>query len=127
MDIFFAQLFGLYFILVGLIVMIRRCSIMPTVSELARSKALLLVFAMFELAAGLAVILAHPRPALDLSGIISIIGWMMVVESLIYLTLPSKHVQKFVKWFNKPNWYVGGGALSIALGAYLAFIGFGLV
>ncbi len=127
MDVFFAQLFGIYFIVVGFVVLLRRKSIMPTMRELIANRPLLLTIALLELAAGLALVLTHSAIEVSWTGLISLIGWMMVVEGVLYLTLPSAAVQKFTKMFNRPHWYTLGGLLSILMGGYLAFVGFGLI
>ncbi|MCE9643635.1 hypothetical protein K8Q93_00060 [Candidatus Parcubacteria bacterium] len=125
MEIFLAQLFGLYFIIVGAIVALRRKSFMPAIADLTSNRPMLLVVAFVELAAGLAVVLAFPAITADVPGVISLIGWMMLVEGVIYLALPSRMVQKFVRRFNTPIWYVYGGAFSVVLGIWLAGSGFG--
>lgn len=127
MEIFFAKLFGIYFVVVGIIVLVRRQSIMPAVRELVESRALILVLAIIEFTAGMALILAYPTPSISLSGVISLVGWVMTIESLLYLALPSRLVQKYVRWFNTSSWYIGGGALSVTIGVYLALTGFGLI
>jgi hypothetical protein len=120
-----AQLLGLYFMIVGVIVLYRRKAIMPAVSELARNKGLVLAIAVVELLAGLAIVITYPAVTFDWMGIISVIGWMLMVESILYLSLPSKKVQKWIRRFNTRSWYGAGGAISIVAGAYLAGVGFG--
>lgn len=126
-PLFLAQLIGCYLLVVGVIVALRRTSIMPAVSELVKSKALLIIIACVELAAGLAIVLTYPQITFDWMGIIALVGWMMVVEGVLYLALPSRRVQKMVRVFNTPTWYVIGGVLAALLGLYLASVGFGLL
>lgn len=125
MDIFLAQLFGLYFIIVGAIVAIRRQSFMPAIADLANNRGLLLVLSVVEIIAGLALVLAYPTVTYDFVGIISLIGWMMLIEGILYLALPARSVQKLIRNFNTPSWYVYGGAVAVVLGVYLAGVGFG--
>jgi hypothetical protein len=126
MDLFLAQLFGLYFIIVGASVLIRKKSIMPTYREMLANKPVLFAIALLEIAAGLAIVLANPVITLDWIGLISLIGWMLLVEGVLYLTLPSKIVQKFTKNFSSAGWMTAGALVAIVAGGYLAFIGFGL-
>lgn len=125
MDLFFAQLFGLYFIIIGALVLVRRDNIMPTVSRFTEERAFLLIIAVVEIIAGLGLILAFPGITFDLAGLISVIGYMLVVEGIIYLAAPAAFVTRFIGYFNRPGWYVTGGILSIILGLYLAGKGFG--
>lgn len=125
-DLFFAQLFGLYFIIIGLVVVVRQQTIRPVISQLAHNRYAFMLIGFLELAAGLALVLSYPEVNFTLPGIISLIGWMMTVESIFYLTMPHRSVERIVKSFNTPAWYMGGGALSVLIGAYLALIGFGM-
>jgi uncharacterized membrane protein len=127
MDIYLAQLFGIYFVIIGILSMVRRKSMAPKVRELVGTKSSFFLYALIELAIGLALVVSHPPITASWVGLLSLIGWMMVIESILFLSLPSKLVQKFVGWFNRPGWYIAGGALSVALGGYLVFTGFGLV
>lgn len=126
-PLFLAQLFGVYFVIVGAVVMLRQKAVMPAIAEIMENRALLYLLALVELAAGLAVVLAYPEVSFDWMGVISLVGWMMTIEGILYLALPYRQVHKFVKSFNTQSWYVAGGVLSIVLGVYLAGVGFGLV
>jgi len=122
-----AQLLGLYFIIVGVIALYRRKSLMPALAQLAANRALLLVLALSEILAGLAVILTYPEIAPTWEGVLAVIGWVLVIEGVLYLALPAKIVQRFVRKFNNDTWYGTGGAIAVLLGAYLAAAGFGLI
>src|SRR3989344_1068738 len=125
MEIFLAKLFGMYFIVMGVIMLLRRRSIIPAVKDFASNSGLRFVIAAIELIAGLALVLAYPTVSTSIAGVISLIGYMMVIESLIYMAMPAKFVQDFIRSFNKPLWYQAGGALAIVAGIYLAGTGFG--
>lgn len=120
------QLLGLYFLIVGVIVVARRRSVMPAISALAANRSLVLVIGLAELLAGLAIVLTHPVASFSVEGTISVIGWMLLVEGIIYIAIPARSVQRFIKSFNRQEWYVSGGLLAIVVGAYLAGAGFGM-
>lgn len=126
MDLFLAQLFGVYFIIVGAAVLIKQKSIMPTVRELLANRPVLLTIALLEIAAGLAIVLSNSAITWDWQGIITIVGWMLLVEGVLYLALPAKSVQKFMKNFSGQGWVMAGGLLALVAGGYLVYIGFGL-
>lgn len=125
MEIFLSKVLGIYFIIIGVIIMVRRRSVIPTIKQLSGSRSLLLVLAVIELVAGLALVVALPVVSLSVSGILSLVGYMMVVESIIYLAAPSRFIQRFVGRFNRPIWYKTGGVLAVIAGIYLAGTGFG--
>ncbi len=121
-----AQILGLYFIIVGVIVLYRRRAIMPAVSRLVANRPLLLVMGLMEILGGIAIVLTYPVFTFDADGVISIIGWVLLVEGVLYFALPSRKVQRFVRRFNTQTWYRAGGVLSFVIGVYLAGSGFGL-
>lgn len=125
LSLFLAQLFGLYFLLVGAIVLLRGESLMPAMSELLKNRGLVLMFAFIELIGGLAIVIGHPIYTIDWQGLVTLIGVMLVVESILYLAMPAKAVRKLWTRFNTPYWYRIGALAGIAIGGYLAMIGFG--
>ncbi|MES2994681.1 MAG: hypothetical protein V4681_01445 [Patescibacteria group bacterium] len=125
MEIFLAKLFGLYFIIMGVMMLLRRRSLIPAIRDFASNTGLRFIIAAIELVAGLALVLSYPTVSASIPGIISLVGYMMVIESLIYMAMPAKFVQSFIRSFNKPVWYSAGGALAIVAGLYLAGTGFG--
>ncbi len=120
------KIVGLYLLIMGLLVLLRRKAIMPAVSDLAKDRGLVLALALVELAAGICVVVLFPVVSLSATGLLSLIGYVMVIESIVYFAFPAKVVRKMVERFNKPNWYVWGGSISVVIGAYLSWVGFGL-
>ncbi len=126
-TLFLCQLFGLYFILIGLVVLLRRGSVLPIIREIIANRALLFVVAVIELAAGLAITLSYPSIMLSVEGLLSLIGWMLIVEGILYMLMPVRDVKKMINSFNKPSWYMTGAVLSVVAGCYLAAVGFALI
>src|SRR4051812_26992943 len=125
MDFSVTQLLGLYFLIIGAIVIYRRKAVMPALQQLMANRPLLLVIACIELLAGLAVVLTYPDLTPNASGLVSLIGWMLIVEGIIYLAVPHKRVQKLIRPFNNAQWYSVGGVLAFIAGVYLTAVGFG--
>ena len=127
MEFSLPQLLGIYFILIGGIVLYRRRAIMPAMRQLVANRPLLLVIALAEMLAGIAIALTYPTVSASAEGLVSLIGWMLIVEGLLYLSMPYRRVQKFVAAFNTPQWYGVGGVIAVLLGLYLAGVGFGYI
>ena len=127
MDILFiAKLLGLYFIIVSAICIFRRKSMIPVIRDLLRNRPLLIALATVELAAGLALVLVFPKIAMSLEGLISLVGYVLIIEGIMYYTAPQKLIRRFIESFNRPYWYVSGGILGLVYGIYLTGKGFGL-
>ncbi len=127
MEIFLAKLFGLYFLILGIIILIRRKAIMPAISELTGNRPVLLTLAIIEIGAGLALVLAFPVVTFDVQGVFSVIGYMLLVEGVIYFASPYKTTQRFIKSFNRSEWFMSGAVLSVLIGGYLVAYGFKLL
>lgn len=126
LSLFLAKLFGLYFLTGGLIVWFRQKSLMPVVASFGESRAMVLVVALLELFAGLAILIAHPVFESNWRGVITFIGIWLIIESVIFLAGPTSRIRRLVRYFNRPTWYASGALLSVIVGGYLAGVGFGL-
>lgn len=126
LSIFLAKLFGLYFMIAGVIVMVRQKSYMHIYMDVLGNKGLLMIVALCQLFAGLALVISHWIWTPDWQGVISFIGLWIMVEAVFYLAAPYTKVMKFVRMFNTPAFYTSGGVLAVVLGAYLAGKGFGM-
>lgn len=126
LEVFIAKLFGLYLIIAGVLVLTKKQSLMPAVMDIAKNRALTIVLGALDLAAGLAIVIAYPDVSMSPIGLISLIGYMMVIEGIIYLALPMKSIQKMVRSFGNRQWFMAGGIVAVLGGIYLAGFGFGL-
>ena len=122
---FLAQTLGLYFVILGALVILRQSSMLKVFSGLTKSPLALYLLALLELAAGIMLTVAYPTVGTDVPGVLSIIGYMLIVEGIFYLGVPLGLSRKFINKFNTSQWYVAGGVAAIALGSYLAGMGYG--
>lgn len=125
LEVFIAKLFGLYLIIAGVLVLTKKQSLMPAVMDIAKNRALTIVLGALDLAAGLAVVIAFPDVSVTPTGLIALIGYMMVIEGIVYLALPMKSIQKMVRSFGNRQWFMSGGIVAVLGGIYLAGYGFG--
>lgn len=123
--LYILKLLGAFMVIYGAISLIRRQAIMPAINEMGRSRGLLLLFATLELAAGLAIVIAFPSLSVSWAGAVSLIGWLMVLEGILYLAFPKRLMQPIMLWVNKPTWYMVGGICAIAVGIAMLAVGFG--
>ncbi len=125
LELFIAKLFGLYLIIMGALVLLKKKSVMPAVMDIAKNRALTIVLGALELAAGLAIVIVFQEVSMTPVGLISLIGYMMVIEGIVYLTLPVKRIQKMVRSFGNRQWFMASGVVAVLAGIYLAGFGFG--
>jgi len=127
MELFLARLIGFYLLIVGLMVVFRKKAIMPAMADLGQHRGVLFAIGAIELAAGLSLAIAYPVVNVSLEGLFSLLGYIMIIESIIYFAFPAKALKKMIAKFSRPEWFIGGGLISIALGVYTLAFSFGLI
>lgn len=124
-TMFLAQTLGLYFVILGALTILRQSSMLRVFSGLTKSHLALYLLALVEIIAGVMLVVAYPQIGTDVPGVLSLIGYILLVEGVFYLGVPLGVSRKFINKFNNNTWYLSGGLVAIALGAYLAGMGFG--
>jgi len=125
LTVYLARVLGLSFIALGLIFTIRRHYFMTVYPDIVTARMTRLVFATAMVVAGLFLVVAHNIWLTIPAAIISVVGWMILLEGLVYLVLPDETLKLAVSTLNKPATYLVGGAITIAVGIYLTAFGFG--
>jgi hypothetical protein len=125
LTILLAKVVGIVLVMLGAAILIRRQYFLSVFAAYVEERLVRTTMSMIELLAGILLVVAHnvwsPLPA----ALITIIGWMAVLEATIYLFLSDRWVASFIATFNTSAWYVFGGLLAIVVGIYLAGFGFG--
>jgi uncharacterized membrane protein len=125
LTIFLAKLLGLGCLIIGAALAVRRNYFVTVLGTLVDQHMTRMAIAIVELFAGLALILAHSVWSTVPAALVSLIGWLALLEASIYLLLPDGAIRKILAGFNSPAGLVAIGVPTAALGAYLAGFGFG--
>jgi hypothetical protein len=124
-TILLSQVFGLYFIIVGAAIVIRRRYFLPVFGAFIEERLTRAIVALIELLAGLFLVVMHNDWSSMPAVIISLLGWITTVEGSAYLLLSDEFVEKMFRALNTTSWYAVSGLLSVLGGLYLAGYGFG--
>ena len=128
MDIsfFLAQLIGLYSIVVGLSMLMKRKMLIDIFQEIFSTRALSYVMGVLMLVMGLLLVLTHTLWQETLSIGITVIGWFVLVEAIIFLFSSQKILAKALIALNNTKIYFAISTVYLVLGAYLVYSSFGL-
>ncbi len=55
---------------------------------------------------------------------VTILAWLVLLESLVYLLLPFETLERLIRWYNREAWFTIGGVTAVLLGIFLAGKGF---
>ncbi len=124
-TIFLAKVLGMYMLLGGIAVIVRKRFVMSAVASLVEEKGARLILSVFDILLGLIIVNLHNDWSTITTSIISLIGWVAIVKGLTGVFLKDSTLEKFVQWFRAKNLYMYDGAVAIVLGLYLANAGFG--
>jgi hypothetical protein len=125
-TLFLSRLIGLYCILVALSMVTHRQATVETVIALLQNPSMMLVLGVITLAAGLAMVLAHN---IWLGGglvvIVTLVGWLTVIKSLLFLFLPPQvEAGFFLRQLHYQQLYYLSAIVTLVLGIYQTYGGF---
>ena len=125
-TLFLSRLIGLYCILVALAMITRREATLESVTALLHNPSMIVVVGIITLAAGLAMVLAHNIwSGAALAVVVTLVGWMTLIKSLLFLFLPPEvEAGFFLRQLHYQELFYFYGAFSLALGIYLTYGGF---
>ena len=126
-SLFLAKVFGVYLIVTGVAVPLRRKELVPAVEQLFDNRPLVYIMSVFALVVGILLVVSHNVWVAGWPVVLTIFAWLVFLESIAYLLLPFEVLARWARWFNTPAWYVAGGAGAVILGVFLAGKGFQLL
>jgi hypothetical protein len=128
LTILLSKVFGLYFLIMGVLLLFRRSYFRHVVNMMTEQPALRFITGLMMLFGGLFFVVSHQDWSDVNARIISILGWMVLIKSLFYLNSSNSTMKHWTSWQKIGGAYGAIVALVyIALGLYLANYSFGLI
>lgn len=122
-TIFLAKLIGIFCLVMGFS-MFKREMMMEVFRELSRQRALSYAIGVWMLIVGLLIVLVHTTWETITASIITIFGWSVLLEAMVFLFASKEKVSKYLNTLENNNVYYAIAAGYMVLGAYLAYNGF---
>jgi len=116
---FFAQLWGSYFVIFGLLFIITR-QLGKTI-EMTDDKAFVISTGYITLIMGLVTVILHNVWVADWRIAITILGWSTLIKGVMKIGFPEQ-IHKQAQGFRKRQWF--SAAFMIILGVWLLWMGF---
>jgi len=122
-SIFLAQLMGVFALLMGFSMLAKRKMLISIFHELSDSRALSYILGTLMFLLGLLIILNHNVWELSPRIIITILGWVILIEGGGYLFVSKETLRKYLSFLdNRKIYYIIAGGYLI-LGSYLVYFG----
>jgi len=122
LSIFLAKLLGVYLLIIAADMLFRKSELEKAVKDFASSKGLLVFSGSISLFVGLAIIFGHPIYEKNWHGLITLLGYLLVIRGVMRFAFPSYLQKKFASLFHKRYWLVF--IILLVLGFYLTYMGF---
>jgi len=124
---FLAQYLGILMLALGSVSLIRNRVILQWVRKVLRKPSVFFLVGVFEFMVALLIVLGHQQWGSFGAGLVSVIGWLMLAESILYLTLPQASLVHLLAALDDPVAIQGVAIVTVGLGVTLTLIGFEIV
>jgi len=121
---FLAQAIGILLFIVGLSLASERKMVMGIFKELFKYRVLTYIWGLITLVISVIMILQHNIWSGTTELAVTILGWYLFLEALVYVFLPQKYLSIFLKWLQKKFVYYSLAAVFLLVGAYFFSYGF---
>jgi hypothetical protein len=122
-SIYLARLIGPVLAVLGLGMLVQPTAFLTVANDVVRSPALLYFASIIGLLGGIALVLAHNVWRQDWSVIITVLGWISVVDATFWILLPRQWAQLWLPLMG-PTFVVVGGIVVLLAGAVLSYFGY---
>ena|SRR3989344_5688479 len=121
-SVFLAKMIGLYLLIVSILWVVRKHQLQLAGKELISSKGTLAVSAEIRLIVGLVIAIDHSIWTLDWRGLITLLGYLMILSGILRLAFPN-HVKKTVSSMLHSGFWITVIVMFV-VGVYLTYCGF---
>jgi hypothetical protein len=124
-TVFLARFLGLFLIIESLSMLTQKPAMLELITRLIQDRPLLFIVEVLGVLGGLAMVLGHTVWSGGLLPVVvTLIGWVALIRSVVLLFISPEAVQNFVTAIRfEQNYYLFVG-ISLLLGLYLTYAGF---
>jgi uncharacterized membrane protein YkgB len=122
-SIFLAQLMGTFSLVMGLSMLAKQKMLISIFHELSDSRALSYILGTLEFLLGLLVIFNHNAWELSPRIVITLVGWVILIEGGSFLFVSKETLRKYLAFLDNSKIYYTIAAGYLILGSYLIYFG----
>jgi len=124
---FYAEIFGIVFTTIGVAFLLNLRQMLAIAHEVIDDRGVLFVIGILTLILGSFLVLTENIwNAGFLAGLVSLIGWLLLIRAILLLWLPHGTIRKIFNAVKFEQSYYAFGIIILLVGLYLAYTGFNL-
>jgi uncharacterized protein YjeT (DUF2065 family) len=124
LTLFLAQLLGIYMVVAGLSGLLYPVRAKRAMNEVTRSYVIPYFDGALALIFGLLIVLTHNVWNGTVETIVTLVGWLAVVEGLAMLLLPQESITSLLKRFQSQSAITIWSGVALLVGGYLVYVSF---
>jgi len=125
-TILLAKVLGIYMTVAGLVVLFRNQHYLTALRAVAESQATRFFVGIFAFIASIFYVLAQRDWSSFPAGLVTFMGWALLIKSLCYINLSNAQVGRWVEKLGRNGRSKIAGAVALVAGVYLLNFGFGM-
>ncbi|QRN03337.1 hypothetical protein GH742_05355 [Legionella sp. MW5194] len=122
-SLLISQVLGFYLLIVAIVMLTRAGYYRNLMTNLHEGSHAILIGATFSLIIGIILVLVHNLWVWDEEVIITIIAWLILIKSVLWLAFPEKMMAFSRSFYAGPGYYITAG-IALVLGIVLLAYGF---
>lgn len=126
-TILFEQVFGIYLILTGALIIIQQEHIVSVARMFGKDQALRFTMGALVTLGGLFMVLTYRDWSSIETIIITLVGWLVLLKGLVLFFASDKQITQMMNKFIGAHAYKAWGVVAFFAGVYLVLIGFGII
>jgi len=122
-SLFLARVLGLYFLVVGIALLLRPKSLIEMADEFMANRPVMFLSGLLALTVGILIVASHNLWTPDWRIVPTLFGWIAFLKGTAILCLPANWT-KIGRFFLRESFLIPAGMAYLLLGAFLAYKGF---
>jgi hypothetical protein len=122
LSMFLAKLLGLYMLIIAAELLLRRRELQAAFKDFGSSKGLIVFSGTISLLMGLAITIGHPVYEMTYEGLITFLGYVLILRGVWRITFPTRVQKKCAHCLQKGYWVIF--LVLLIVGLYLTNAGF---
>lgn len=123
-TLFLAQYIGIFCVSIALVMSIRKKTVIEVFHELAHNHTISHLFSMAMLWISIFMLLRHNAWGNDLEIAVSLVGWLLFAEAVLWVFLPRRMFQHLYDSMRKPFFFRTVNAIYWVIGILFLVVGF---